>query len=250
MGIENVEEVRKEDEMTIDLSALLYRIWKCWWIILLGTGIGVGSAWLYTTKGMTPMYSASSMVYMRGSSGNESASLQDLQVNTELTNDYEVIFKSRPIMEKVITALDLKMTYKQLAIRVEISNPADTRILKVGIKDKDPVVAKDIVNQIVTYGMESAKEIDSKEPYLIEEAVEDHDKVSPNTKMNVLIGGGAGCVLMVGMIFLQFLLNDRIISSEDVETYLGLPVLCEIEEDESCNYQKRRKWYDGRYKGL
>ncbi len=243
MGIENTEGIRKDDEIEIDISALLHQLLRFWWTMVLGVGIGICCAWFYTTKCMTPMYSASSMVYMRGSDNdaNPAVSLQELQVSTELTNDYEIIFKSRPIMEKVIKALDLKMSYKQLAARVEISNPTDTRILKVSIKDKNPKIAKDIVNKIVYYGMESVEEIDSKEPYLIEEAIEDHDKVGPNLKMNVLIGGLVGGILVAGIILLQFLLNDRIVSSDDVEKYLELPVLCEIMEDDSFNYQKRGK---------
>lgn len=246
--METIEETKKDEEIEIDILGLLYQLKRYWWIIILGILLGCGSAWFYTTKHIKPMYSASSMVYMRGSANNQSASLQELQVSSELTNDYEVIFKSRPIMEHVIEDLDLKMSYKQLASRVEISNPTDTRILKVSFKDQSARKAMDIVNKVVSYGMESAEEIDSKQPYLIEEAVEDHDKISPNLKMNVLIGGTAGCFLIAGIIILQYLLNDRIISSEDVENYLALPVLCEIVEDDSCNYQKRRRKHHGRRK--
>lgn len=232
----------EEGEIEINVIEIALRLCKFWWLIALGVIIGTSCAWLYTTKCITPLYEASSMVYMRGdnNNANSAAALQELQVNTELTNDYEVIFKSRPIMQKVIKALELKMTYKQLAAKVQISNLTDTRILKVTIKDANPKLAKDIVNQIVVYGMESVKEIDAKEPFLVEDAVEDHDRVGPNVKMNIGIGGIIGFMFMVGMIILQYIVSDKIVTSDDIEKYLNLPVLCEIAEDRSFNYQKKR----------
>lgn len=240
MGIETSnEETTRDDEITIDLIGLLLRVKKVWWLIVIGMIVGTGISWLYTDKCVTPMYSASSMVYLRGSSTDPTASFQDIQVSTALTKDYELIFRSRPIMEKVIEDLELPMTYKQLAARVEISNPSDTRILKVAIKDQDPELAKKIVNRIVVHGMDSAKEIDQKDPYLVEEAVKDLDIVSPNKKMNMMVGALAGCILMLGVIFIQYILNDHIVTSEDVEKYLDLPVLCEIVESKSCNYDRK-----------
>ena len=96
------------------------------------------------------------------------------------------------------------------------------------------------MNQVVIHGMDSAKEIDQKGPYLIEEAVKDLDIVSPNMKMNMMVGAMAGCILMLGVIFIQYLWNDHIVTSEDVEKYLELPVLCEIVESKSCNYDRKK----------
>lgn len=91
----------------------------------------------------------------------------------------------------------------------------------------------------IAQSMDSAKEIDQKDPYLVEEAVKDLDIVSPNKKMNMMVGALAGCILMLGVIFIQYLLNDHIVTSEDVEKYLDLPVLCEIVESKSCNYDRK-----------
>ena len=249
-GMYEEQQNLEDRDIEIDLLGLLFRLRKFWWIIVLAVGIGSMIGWLYTTKCIKPLYEASSMVYMRGSNNETSpaASLQELQVNTELTNDYEVIFKSRPIMEKVVKVLDLKMTYKQLAARVQISNLSDTRILKVTMRDADPLLARNIVNQIVVYGVDTVKEIDAKEPYVIEDAVEDHDIVYPNVKMNTLIGGLIGLVIITGLIVLQYLLNDRIVTSEDVEKYLQLSVLCEIADDASFNYQEKGKGRNEKFK--
>lgn len=250
MKEDELYEYQEEQEIEVDILGLLFRLRRFWALILVATVMGASCAGIYTKKCVKPLYEASAMVYMRGN-GTEStpsAAFQELQVNTELTNDYEVIFKSRPIMQKVVNVLSLKMTYKQLASKVQITNLSDTRILKVTVQDKDPLLAKNIVNEIVNYGVKTVNEIDAKEPYVIEDAIEDHDIISPNLKMNTLIGGLIGFVLTVGIIALQYILNDRIVTADDVEKYLQLSVLCEIVDDDSFNCYEKGGKSNGKFK--
>lgn len=219
----------------IDLADLFHQYVKRWWMILLGFVIGTLAAGVYSYKVATPIYESSSLVYMRGS--GDTISLQDLQIGAALTKDYEIIFTSRPILQEVIEQLDLDMTWKQLKARVELSNAADTRILRVAIKDPDPRLASKIVNKLVEIGMESVEEIDSKEPYLIEKAVTDWDKVSPSHRKNLMYGALFGILLVVGVITLNYLRNDKIRSARDVEQILRLPVFCMVPESASCSYR-------------
>ncbi len=219
----------------IDLQDLFRQYLKRWWMILSGFVAGILLAGVYTFQIAIPIYEASSMVYMRGA--GETVSFQDLQVGAALTKDYEVIFRSRPILEEVIKNLNLDMTWKQLKGRVELNNQEDTRILRVAIKDADPELASSIVNELVEVGMESVKEIDSKEPYLIEKAVTDWDKVSPSHRKNLMMGALLGIVLVAGAITLNYILNDTIRSVRDVEQVLRLPVFCIVPESTSCSYK-------------
>ena len=88
------------------------------------------------------------MIYMRGSSTN-TTSYQDLQVGEALTQDYEVIFTSRVVLQEVIDRLGLDIDYKDLATQIEMSNPTDTRILTVSMTSTDAQRAADIVNTLV-----------------------------------------------------------------------------------------------------
>lgn len=220
---------------TIDLMDLFQQYLKRWWMILIGFVVGSLLAGVYTFKIATPIYEASSMVYMRGS--GETVSLQDLQIGAELTKDYEVIFTSRPILEETIDELDLEMNWKQLKACLSLANQSDTRILKVSLQDADPKLATKIVNKVVEIGMESVKEIDSKEPYLIENAVVDWDRVSPSHSRDLIMGAMVGILLVVGAITINYLLNDKIRSVRDVEQTLRLPVFCIVPESTSCSYK-------------
>ena len=235
MGTENFNE-----EVEIDLIDLLLYLKRKVWLILLGLLIGVLLSGLYTFKIVDPMYSASSMIYMRGA-GNSITSIQDLQIGAELTNDYEVIFTSRSILQEVIDELKLDMSYKELQSRVELSNPTDTRILKVELKDKDPKKASEIVNTLVQVSMDSVKEIDAKEPYLIEEAVEDNSPVSPSIPKNLALGALAGVALVGAILVIRYVANDRVCGEEDVTKALGIPVFCMIPENDSMSFKKKNR---------
>lgn len=218
------------DEIEIDLRALMLRFKHYWWVIMVSIIIGVLLAGIYGFGFVKPKYQSSSLIYIRGSSTSKITSLQDLQLGAELTKDYEVIYKSRPVLEKVIKELKLDMTVTELGSLISFSNPTDTRILKVVVTDVDAKRAKDITNSVVKYGTSEVKEIDAKEPYMIERAIVNEDKVSPSYKMYLMIGGLLGLLLSAGTITLLFILNDRIASVEDVERYLELPVLCIVSE--------------------
>ena len=228
------------DELEIDLIDLLLYLKRKIWLLLLGLLAGVLLSALFTFKIVEPMYGASSMIYMRGA-GNTISSLQDLQIGAELTNDYEIIFTSRPILQEVIDELKLDMDYKELQARIELSNPTDTRILKVEYKDKDPKMASKVVNTLVQVSMDSVKEIDAKEPFLVEEAVADNEPVSPSPKKNLAVGALAGLFLVGMVLVIRYVSNDKVCGEDDVTKALGVPVFCIIPESASMLYKGQKK---------
>ena len=234
--MDSINSLHENEELTIDLKGLLLKVKKYWYFILIGFLAGVLLGIMYKAFS-TPQYKASSLVYLRN--GDSSISLQDLQIGSELTKDYEVIFKSRPNLEKVISKLNLDYTYEQLNGMVTINNLTDTRILKVEVVSDDPKVSKNIANEVVAYGMDSVREIDSQEPYLVEKAIENNESISTSLIKIIAIGGLLGIFISLGIIFLRFVLSENIQSIEDVERSLNLPVLAVVMEDKGLNYKKR-----------
>ena len=234
--MDSINSLHENEELTIDLKGLLLKVKKYWYFILIGFLVGVLLGIVYKAFS-TPQYKASSLVYLRN--GDSSISLQDLQIGSELTKDYEVIFKSRPNLEKVISKLNLDYTYEQLNGMVTINNLTDTRILKVEVVSDDPKVSKNIANEVVAYGMDSVREIDSQEPYLVEKAIENNESISTSLIKLIAIGGILGVFIALGIIFLRFALSENIQSIEDVERSLNLPVLAVVMEDKGLTYKKR-----------
>ena len=228
----------QDQEIEIDLKALFLKIKSLWYLLVIGLLIGAIAGVLYQGVFSTPQYESTSMVYLRSSS--KSISLQDLQLSTSLTQDYEVIFTSRPNMNKVIKKLNLDYTVAQLTNMITIENPTDTRILKVTVQSTDPDEARDIANAVINYGMDNIREIDSQEPYLIEKAVSNNNRVGLGLIKITAIGALLGALLVLVGIFIRFITNDCIQSVEDVENTLQLPVLAVIAEHKALNYAKKK----------
>ena len=143
--MENEKNLRDNDEMEIDLLQLFYALKKKIWFILAAMIIGGGLAGAYSKFLITPQYSSTSMMYIL-SKETTLTSLADLQIGSQLTEDYKVIVNSRPVLGEVIDSLALDMSYEQLLAKVSIGNPTDTRILTVTVTDPDPYPAKAILD--------------------------------------------------------------------------------------------------------
>jgi len=156
-------------------------------------------------------------------------SLADLQIGSQLTEDYKVIVNSRPVLGEVIDSLALDMSYEQLLAKVSIGNPTDTRILTVTVTDPDPYRAKAIVDCVAETASDYIGEImEMIPPKIIENGTVATRKTSPSNGKNAVLGALAGMVLVCGVIVIQVIMNDTVRTEEDVERYLGLTVLASV----------------------
>lgn len=226
--MENEKNLRDNDEMEIDLLQLFYALKKKIWFILAAMIIGGGLAGAYSKFLITPQYSSTSMMYIL-SKETTLTSLADLQIGSQLTEDYKVIVNSRPVLGEVIDSLALDMSYEQLLAKISIGNPTDTRILTVTVTDPDPYRAKAIVDCVAETASDYIGEImEMIPPKIIENGTVATRKTSPSNGKNAVLGALAGMVLVCGVIVIQVIMNDTVRTEEDVERYLGLSVLASV----------------------
>ena len=214
MDINNEE----QNEIEIDLRELFFHIKRYWYIVVVSILVGVLGAAFYLWKIEVPQYQATAMIYMRDS--NTQISVSDLQVNQELSSDYMVILKSRPVLNRIISDLDVDMTYDQLYNSTTISTIDDTRIIKITVTNTNAQIAADLANQLVDRGVDTVEEIESKQPYTVEKAVVDNNKINTSNKKVLLMGMLLGLVASIGGLFIQFMLNDKVRSADDIEKLL------------------------------
>ena len=86
---------------TVRLGNVFRELWSGLPTIVLAAVIGGMIALLGTIFLITPTYTSTSMIYVMGSE-NIISSLADLQIGTQLTQDYKVLVTSRSVMEKVV----------------------------------------------------------------------------------------------------------------------------------------------------
>ena len=218
----------RNNEMEIDLLEL-FRVWKKkLWLIILVTFLGGTVGFAFSKIALTPMYTSTSMMYAV-SKETTLTSLADLQIGSQLTQDYKVIITSRPVLEEVIGDLDLNISYEILKSKISINNPADTRILAITATDPDPQMAKAIVDRTASVSSGYIGDImEMIPPKIIEEGQVPTQKSSPSNTRNAALGALLGLVLTCGITAMQMILNDTIQTEEDVERYLDLTVLASV----------------------
>ena len=236
-----------QDEIEIDLRELLFEFRRKWWALLAALVLGGGLVGAYSYFVITPQYTSSASLYVL-SKETTLTSLADLQIGSQLTQDYKVMINSRPVLQSVISKMNLDMNYKELRKKINIDNPNNTRILMISVQDPDPYLAKEIVDNISAEASDYIGEImEMVPPKLIEDGVVALEKTSPSVKKNAAIGGLTALFLVCAAITLSVVLNDTVKTEDDIRKYLELPVLAVIPSKESISDsgeiqgQKKRK---------
>ena len=240
-----MEKQYDDEEIEIDLRAILLEWRKRWWMIAAALVAGALAAGLFSRVILSPVYESTTMMYVL-SKETTLSSLADLQMGTQLTQDYKVLVTSRPVLEEVISELGLDMDYEDLQAAVSINNPSDTRILTITVSNSDPVMAKTIVDEIAqTASGYIGSIMEMVPPKIVEEGQVPEYQSSPSVKRNAALGGIVGAVLVCGVLTLLVILNDTIRTEEDVERYLGLTTLALVPERGKSRKGEGRKQRSG-----
>ena len=216
------------EEIEIDLLQLWNAVRHRIWLVLLAGFIVADIAFAITKFLITPMYSSSATMLVVTKETTLS-SLADLQLGSQLTNDYEIMITSRPVLQEAIEELGLEISYKRLRNMITISNPNDSRMLIISTLQADPELAKNVVDTVAEISSEYiAEKMEVTAPKIIEEGEVPIFQSSPNLLRNTAIGGMLGIIAAVFLICVAVILNDSIQTEDDIERYLQLPVLAVV----------------------
>ena len=207
---------------------LLYALKKRILVILAAAVAGAVIAGAFTKAFITPLYSATATMLVLTKETTLS-SLADLQLGSELTNDYRILILSNSVLNEVIDNLDLDMDDKELSGNVTIDNPADSRILEITVENPDPQMAKTIVDELAHVASEFiGDQMEVAPPKIIEEVEVPEEPTSPNPMRNTAIGALLGVLLSAGVVTLITIMDDTIKSEDDIQKYLEISALGSI----------------------
>ena len=229
------------EEMEIDLAALAMRfLEKIHWILLSAFAVAA-LAGVYVYFLATPVYEATSKIYIVGS---ESAiSLSDLQIGTNLAADYQEVFKNWHVHELVDQRLGLDYTYNELAGMLSVTNPSNTHVLYITAKSTDPEEAKVLADTYANVAREFiAAKMDIREPNVFEEALMPTKPVSPQKTRTIAIGFILGMIAAMAVVTVRFIVDDRITTSDEIAKVGNLPTLGMVPiQDLSANNQAEQE---------
>ena len=162
----------------------------------------------------------------RQNQDNNALTNSDLQAGSYLVKDYREIILSQNVLSQAIEELKLDLTPAELSKKISVSVPTDTRILSITAKDGDPKEAARIANGLRNVAAEKIIAVTKvSDVTTLDEAEVPQSPSSPNIRRNVLLGFIAGAGLMVVLMVVVEVLDDRVKRPEDIEELMGLALL-------------------------
>lgn len=230
-----------DDEIEIDLKELFFELMNNWVMIGVSTILVALIMFCVSKFILVPQYQSTSELYVLSKS-TSITSLADIQMGSNLTNDYIVVVKGRPVLEQVISNLHLDETYTSLNNKVTISNPSNSRILDITVTDENAERAKLIADEIAEVGSAFiAEKMVQDPPTIIQNGYINNNPVSPNIIMNTVLGAAIGAFLAMAIVIISYLMNDTIMSADDIERKLGMNVLGTLPLEAESEYDGRKQ---------
>ena len=220
--------MKENKEIGIDVVQLFKVLWKKKIAIILTAIVAALVAFGVSSFILTPEYSSTTRIYVVNRNQSENAGLtnQDLQAGTYLVKDYKEIILSQDVLEKVISNLKLEQSGKGLSKKIQVTVPVDTRIVSIVVKDDQPEEASRIANALREVAAEKIIKVTRvSDVTTLEEARPALTPSSPNIRRNTLLAFLAGGAVMVVLILLLELLDDRVKRPEDVEEVMQVALL-------------------------
>jgi capsular exopolysaccharide synthesis family protein len=120
-------------------------IWRWLWLIVLGTLLAGGTAYL-VSRNMIPIYRASSTLLISEARDPGVVDYSVLQTSERLAKTYAERFTKRPVLEEVSARLGLDIGADEFAVEIAVSPVRDTQLIELNVESSDPQLAMDIAN--------------------------------------------------------------------------------------------------------
>lgn len=266
MEVNNVNNVNNAED-TIDLKQLIGLMLSKLWLIILLALIGGTAGYCFSHFMMPLKYESYLSMYVKNATNssstvNENINLGDLNASKSLVATYMAVLKDDAVMEEVGRILcqqydtsqlmgsfnfkDIDGAYRPTAasIRSCISMVAvdSTEVLKITAVTCDPEISAAVCNVLASVapdflgrvvGAGSVESIGKARVHL--------NAVSPNVKKYAALGGAAGAVFAMLIIFLVDFFDTTVKDREKLMSQTNKAIIGEIQEFSSEKNEEQRK---------
>lgn len=231
----DITQNQSESYVEIDLLEILSLLKKHIVAIMLTAIVFGVLGYLGTHYLITPQYEASvNMIVNTRSENTGTVSTDTINSAKNLVSTYAIIIKSNTVLNQVISDLKLEnMNYDALNAKVSVSAINDTQVMRIAVQDPDPDLARKIVKEIARISPnEIVNAVEAGSCKVVSQVRVSSNPVSPDTTKNTAIAALVGAVLVIAVVIIKSLLENYLVDDEDIQKYLGLPVLGVIPEIE------------------
>lgn len=215
-------------EETISLKEIFQTLKQRWRLLVAIPLLAMLVSAIISSFVLTPMYERSTQLLVNQAVPEGQLNQQVVRNNLELIDTYSEIIKSPRILNEVIEAEGLDMTYGDLEAAVSVGSQSNSQVVTITVESESPADATLLTNSIATVFQEQIPDIMSIDNVSIlseAEIGEDPTPVSPKPLLNIAIAFVVGLMAAVGLSFLLEYLDTTIKTEKDIENIIDLPVL-------------------------
>ena len=184
---------------------------------------------IYTTVFVTPMYTSVAKIMIFNKQQISTTNDLELSSSLSLTRDFKEIITDKTILSDVSDRLNGKYTAAQLKNYISIDNPLNTRIIVITALTPDAKDSKRVVDAVCDVSQEKLVEIMGLDRItVISKGDVEKGQTTPKLTNNLIISILCGLILGCLIVFVMYMLDNKISSAEDVECNFGLTVLATI----------------------
>ena len=216
------------EEQVISISEIFEALKKRWILIVSITLVATLISGILSFFVIKPTYETSTKVFIgKEESNQEGYNTNDIQMYQKLLQTYAETIKTNEVVQAAINSTNnTDLTVPAVKGALTVTPVSDTQILQIKYQNKNPEVAKEILEGITNEFVILAKELVPNGNVRVIEAVQlPENPVAPNKTMNVAIAFLLGLMVSVGLVFLIEYLDNTFKNKENLERELDIPVL-------------------------
>lgn len=211
-------EVRNNTD--IEISKILYRVLDFIYLIIIVAvicGVILGA---YASQNSMVQYSATAQAFLANNvDALQALGIADLQLGEFLKQDYIAAFSNRHVHEEVIKKLDLPYTPEMMAAKISASYSEESHLIyirAVGNTAEEAILLANTYVETATYFVSALIQNDTAAIWETAINAVAYETMPPSTYFRYGVFGGA--ILMLVLIVLFAVFDDRIRVPEEVET--------------------------------
>ena len=221
------EMMQTEEEIEINLGELFQLLKQNIKMIVISILIGIIVLGIMTVFFINKKYESTSKLFLKPDVTEGITDYTQINSNNLMVNNYIEMLKGNNIQSQA--ADELNMETSKVNAALTISNQTNTQIISITATTTDPELSKQIVDAVVkVFRKEVTETLNVNNIAVVDQAEVATAPVSPNLKMNLIIGALLGGFISVGYLFIKFMLDTHIHNKEEAEKYLGIPMLGSI----------------------
>lgn len=210
------------------------------WITVCVTAMLTIAAAVSFTLAQTPVYQASTRLFVSTTSGKTVSELYNgNRLSQERVLSYTELIMGETLAQRTIDRLGLDMSAATLKTSVAAKSRPDTVLIDVSVRDPSPVRARDIANAISDEFVVMVRELETPNEGASPDArvvVEQRASVPtapvvPKKLRNLILGILLGTMLGIGLAVLREMLDNTVKTRETLEEVVGTGVVGAIPFD-------------------